>query len=341
LLSISIKNNIFTNGGIHVKNLEKYIYDEYKICSDKSVIAVTNGSVAIHLLTSAISYTENINIKWATQSFTFPPSAQSNLVDIEIVDIDNEGGIDLNKINKNINGLIVTNIFGNIVNIEKYQKWVENKNNFLIFDNAATSYTFYKGKNCLNYGVGCTISFHHTKPFGFSEGGAIIVDKKYENNIRYLNNFGIGLKSDEYWNKYGNNYKMSEISAVYILQYLKDNNVYIIKKHQQLYEYFKLLINDNNITQFKLFPNFYNDICVVSCISILLNKNNINNIIINKLLENQIQARKYYHPLTNAPIANDFYSKIICIPCNIDMQLIDIKFIFNIITQEIQKIPEI
>ena len=108
----------------------------------------------------------------------------------------------------------------------------------IYFDNAATSYTFYKGKNCLNYGNGCTISFHHTKPFGFGEGGAIIVDKKYEKNIRCLNNFGIGL-TDNYYVKEGNNNKMSEVSAVYIIQYLENNFDLIIKKHQDLYKYFK------------------------------------------------------------------------------------------------------
>ena len=65
-------------------------------------------------------------------------------------------------------------------------------NKFLIFDNAATPFTYYKGKSCCNYGHGSTISFHHTKPLGFGEGGAIIVDKKYEKNKEYL-------YSNSYW----------------------------------------------------------------------------------------------------------------------------------------------
>jgi dTDP-4-amino-4,6-dideoxygalactose transaminase len=95
-----------------------------------------------------------------------------------------------------------------VVDIDKYTLWTKKYNKILIFDNAATAYTFYKGKNCLNYGNGCIISFHHTKPFGFGEGGAIIVDKKYEHSIKCLNNFGIDL-TDKYWVKEGNNYNMS------------------------------------------------------------------------------------------------------------------------------------
>ena len=41
--------------------------------------------------------------------------------------------------------------------------------------------------------------------------------------------------------KEGNNNKMSDISAIYILQYL-DNFDNIVKKHQELYKYFKTQI---------------------------------------------------------------------------------------------------
>ena len=135
------------------------------------IIVVTNGAVALHALSSGIQYTEDINIQWATQSFTFPPSAQSNLSACKIIDIDLDGGISLNELDDSINGIIVTNIFGNVVDIDKYVQWSINNNKFLIFDNAATAYTFYKGKNCINYGHGSIVSFHHTKPFGFGEGG--------------------------------------------------------------------------------------------------------------------------------------------------------------------------
>jgi dTDP-4-amino-4,6-dideoxygalactose transaminase len=326
-LKDSIITNQFTNGGINVKRLEQYIKNKFKIDDNKSVIVVTNGSVALHVLSSAIEIYENKKINWATQSFTFPPSTQGTLSNVKIVDIDEEGGLDLDKLDETTNGIIVTNIFGNVVNIDKYEKWSKNKN-FLIFDNAATAYTFYKSKNCLNYGKGCTISFHHTKPFGFGEGGAIIVDKVYEKTIRCLNNFGIGL-GDNYFAKEGNNNKMSEISAVYILQYLENNFEFIIKKHQLLYDHFKKLIIENNVTDFKLFPNYYSDKCCISCITILLNTNNTN--LLKILNENNITSRKYYHPLDDSIISNDFFSRIVCVPCNIDLDTNDIELIFNTI----------
>jgi dTDP-4-amino-4,6-dideoxygalactose transaminase len=326
LLTIPLEANQFTNGGVNVKRLENFVKTKLNIDDSKSVIVVTNGSVALHSLTSGIEYYEKKNINWATQAFTFPPSAQSNLSKVKIIDIDKDGGLDITKVDSSINGMIVTNIFGNVVDIEKYETFCRENNKFLIFDNAATGYTEYKGKNCLNYGTGCTISFHHTKPFGFGEGGVIIVDKKYEKSIRCLNNFGIGL-TEKYWVPEGNNNKMSEISAIYILQYLKRNVDTIINKHNELYLYFQEQMIKHNITHFKLFSSFHDGIIVPSCFCILFD--NYNDKVREKLVENNIQARKYYHPLDNSKIANEIYNKILCIPCNVDMNRSDVDKIFT------------
>lgn len=323
----SIETGQFTNNGPNIKLLEKIIREKLQIDESKAVIAVTNGSVALHALASSIEYFENKKIQWATQSFTFPPSAQGTLSNAKIVDIDSEGGLDLNELDETIDGIIITNIFGNIVDIEKYEKWTKNNNKFLIFDNAATPFTFYKGKSCCNYGNGSTISFHHTKPLGFGEGGAIIVDKKYEKNIRSLNNFGIGL-TENYWVREGNNNKMSDISAIYIIQYL-DNFDKIIKKHKMLYKYFKEQIEKHKL-KIKLFPSFHDDDNIMaSCFCLLFDGYNDN--IRLKILDNDIFCRKYYHPLKETKNTVDIYNKILCLPCNVDMTKKDINNIINLI----------
>lgn len=329
LMKKSIETRQFTNNGPNVQLLEKVIREKLKIDESKAIIAVTNGSVALHALATSIEYFEKKKINWATQSFTFPPSAQGTLSNVKIVDIDNEGGLDLNELDESIGGIIVTNIFGNIVDIGKYEKWAKKNDKFLIFDNAATPFTFYNGKSSCNYGHGSTISFHHTKPLGFGEGGAIIVDKKYEENIRCLNNFGIGL-TDKFWVKEGNNYKMSDISAIYILQYL-ENFDYIVKKHQELYSYFKTQIKKYKLP-LKFYPSFHDDNKIMSsCFCLLFN--NYNDEIRLNMLDNDIFCRKYYHPLKKTKNSVIIYNKILCLPCTIDMTINDIDFIINIILQ--------
>lgn len=315
------ETNMFTNSNKqYVHKLEKYIHKNFKIDDTKAVICTMSGDGALHCLISAFNIYHNKKLKWCTQSFTFPSSACGILKDAIIIDIDEEGSLDLNKIDDkiidNIDGIIVTNVFGNVCDIQKYEKWCNIRDKILVFDNAATSYSFYKNKNSCNYGIGSIISFHHTKPFGFGEGGAIIIDKKFENIIRITQNFGIDnsdyLKKNN-WNVWGANYKMSEISAIYILQYLKNNFYKIIEHHKMLYSYIK------NNTNCILYPNFSDDFPVVSCISIL------NDIYDNNYIEQKIKCglfcRKYYNPLINSDIALKFYKKILCIPCNIDIDI--------------------
>jgi len=343
ILKNSTLTNQFTNGGPVVQELENYIRNTFQIDEEKAVIVVSNGSVALHVLAQAISIVENIPISWATQSFTFPPSAQSTLSNARIIDIDEEGGLSLQDLEKqqrecgiDANGIIVTNIFGNCVDIDKYTSWAnkdENNNNtprFLIFDNAATSYTFYKGKNCLNYGNGSTLSFHHTKPFGFGEGGTIIVDKKYEGTIRCLNNFGIGLSPDTYWSRYGNNNKMSDVSAAFILQYLYQHFYEITERHQRLYHYFVNNIAQRNIQSFRLFPSFHNSIITPSCFSLLFHSPPTQELI-EDLTRQGIICRQYYHPLRPTKTAMKFYFHILCLPCNMDMEEPHIDKILDIV----------
>lgn len=328
LLKSSLLSNQFTNNGPNVQLLEKIIREKLEIDDSKAIIAVTNGSVALHSLATSIQYYHKEKINWATQSFTFPPSAQGTLSNAKIVDIDKEGGLNLDELDDTINGIIVTNIFGNIVDIEKYEKWAKDNNKFLIFDNAATPFTFYKGKSCCNYGNGCTISFHHTKPLGFGEGGAIIVDKKYEKNIRCLNNFGIDL-TENYWVREGSNNKMSDISAVYIIQYL-DNFDIIIEKHKKLYKYFKEEITGNKLP-ITLFPSFHDeDKIMPSCFCVLFHNPEDSLKMEKSILDEDIFCRKYYNPLKNTPNTLEIYNKILCIPCTVDMNNKDIDKIINI-----------
>jgi dTDP-4-amino-4,6-dideoxygalactose transaminase len=315
--------------------LEKFIKEKYAIQDNKAVIVVVNASLGLQILTKSLSIYNNQTINWSTQSFTFPPSNQGSLHESLILDIDLNGGLDLREVGSHINGLIVTNIFGNIVDIEKYTAFSKKNNKYLIFDNAATHYTFYKGKNCLNYGDGSVISFHHTKPFGFGEGGAIIVEKKYEDTIRKLINFGINLYSEKYYTKEGNNCKMSDISAVYIIQYLEDHFDIIITKHQELYNYFKkkLTMLESKVA---LFTSFHDEdkICP-SCLCILFSDPNKSLEIEKVMLENNIFSRKYYTPLKETKNTIDIYDKILCLPCNIDMTFNDIDNMLELIKENL------
>lgn len=310
-----IETGQFTNNGYNGKDLEFFIRKNFKINDEKAVICVANATVGLWGLCNSIEFNDTIDINWCSQSFTFPSSVQGLLKNTKIVDIDENGGLDLNLVPNECNGIIVTNVFGNVVDISKYEKWAKENNKYLIFDNAATAYTFYKGQNSCNYGVGCIISFHHTKPFGFGEGGAIIVDNKYEEAVRRIINFGISNERQLKWNHFGGNYKMSEISAIYILQYLEDNMDNIINHHKQMYYKYK--------DTYKMYPNFGDiDNTVLSCFCLL--DDTYTQEYINMMIKGGTMCRKYYTPLIDTPYAVKIYNQILCYPLNLDIYNIEL-----------------
>jgi dTDP-4-amino-4,6-dideoxygalactose transaminase len=330
LLTENIATNQFTNYGPNVKRLELWISNHLKINTDKySVIVVCNASAGLQCLIDSISIIDSkYDSKWATQAFTFPPSAQGTLKNALICDIDNEGGLNLNdsqlldaKNNNCLAGIIVTNIFGNIVNINKYCSWSEKHDIALVFDNAATPYTFYKGQNACNYGTGSVISFHHTKPLGFGEGGAIIVQRKYETIVRRLTNFGIHNELKLSWLPEGNNYKMSEISAVYILQYLEDNFNTICSHHTKLYHMAREYAHKHKLQLYPNFADLDNHTPIIVSSICFLDAKFTPEYIENMITNNQIMCRKYYHPLKYDNMHNtvNTYNKILCYPCNLSI----------------------
>ena len=328
LLQSSITLGQFTNYGPNVQLLEKIIRFNFKVAETKAVICVTNGSAALHAAVSGINIynASDDNLCWATQSFTFPASTQNVLATAQIIDIDEEGGLDLEKVDSTmVDGIIVTNVFGNVVDIDKYTSWCDKNNKLLLFDNAATPYTFYKGSNAINYGTGSIISFHHTKPLGFGEGGAVIIDQKYEYDIRRCINFGINNNSaSPKWHPQGSNYKMSDIAAIYIIQHL-DKFMLIIKKHQQLYEKFINLIRA--CADICLFPNHSDQTPFVSCFCLLSPRFTVSKVA--ELQKKGIYCRKYYDPLVQTKISCELYDKILCLPCTVDMTSDDLIFIVN------------
>ncbi|AYV85884.1 MAG: putative pyridoxal phosphate-dependent transferase [Solivirus sp.] len=302
--------NQFTNIGPIIPKLEEFIRQKFEIEDSKAVILTSNGTTALHALAGAL-LKERPDMKFATQSFTFPSSVQGPLMGAYIVDIDKDGGPDLAAIPRETNALIVTNVHGNVVNIQKYLDFCEKREMICLFDNAATGFTIYNNKNSCNYGTASIVSFHFTKPFGFGEGGVIIVDRKYEHEIRCLLNFGIDNKLGEKakHSMYGSNYRMCDINATFILSYLIDNFEKIVKRHREIYRRFA----STEFKGWRLFPGFGTETPVCSSICLLNDKPFDNSVI-------PFITRRYYRPLDpSCKVSSDLYSRIVCVPCNIDL----------------------
>lgn len=326
------KNNQYTNIGPVIPRLEGLIRDLFKIEEHKAVILSSNGTTALHALVAGLNIYRKKELLFVTQAFTFPSARQGPLRDSLIIDIDpnhDQYGIgpsfrEIQAYKGVIDGIIVTNVHGNLVNIDEYESWATRHNKYLIFDNAATGYSFFKGKNSCNYGTGAIISFHHTKPFGFGEGGCVIVDREYEKMVRLSLNFGLdnSLGKASVYSNQASNYRMCDINASFIMSFLQEKFEDIVKRHREIY----MLVQEECPAGYRLFPNFSDDIPV--CSSICLIKENTDQVI--DVEKFPFIARKYYKPLDReSKWSWILYDNIVCLPCNIDLTDDQIRHMLN------------
>jgi dTDP-4-amino-4,6-dideoxygalactose transaminase len=229
-------------------------------------------------------------------------------------------------------------VFGNTTDTQKYADWAKTHGKFLLFDNAATAFstmtttnnnttTTTTTTNINNVGHAATLSFHHTKPLGFGEGGAIILDKALVPYIRRVINFGIDNQDpNATWHRVGSNYKMSDIAAAYILQYLDNGNLEAIRAHhQRLYAHALTCLPPS----VRLFPT-KDPRPFVACLALLMDPK--------QSLEAQrkfqvagIFSRKYYQPLAPLPCATALFDRILCVPLHRDMSEEDVEHMLGIL----------
>ena len=315
LLERSASSNVFTNGGPLVARLESEIRDRLGIADGKAVVATSSGTGALWAAKAAMDVVYNRSLRFATQAFTFPSSAQGYLADSLVLDVDEGGGPSLaeaDAVRDRIDGLIVTNVFGRVADIARYSAWCKDNGKLLLLDNAATPLTVYRGTNSLNHGDAAICSLHHTKTLGFGEGGFVVCDGAMEMHVRRSLNFGIdngSIKPE--WNRFGGNYKMSELAAAGILQFWDREFDGAVRRNREVFDEFVLMRPDA-----VLYPSHHDPgtTPVHLCIPVLLPRDSSETV--RALNDDGVMARRYYNPLSDGPRTARFYSRIACVPCH-------------------------
>ena len=154
-----------------------------------------------------------------------------------------------------------------------------------------------------------------------------LTDKK---GIKHVINFGYDMiKMDQLWIPEGFNGKMTDISAVYILQYLTLADK-IIEHQRSIYFYAREKIKDKKCNM--LYTSIIEDI-FPSCIPIIFN-DEINGELRNVSFweDKGIEAKKYYKPLQDLHSSAKLYQSIVCFPCHLDIHQKDVDRIISFIS---------
>ena len=249
-----IENIIDDTSFVMGKDVSEFETKFSEFNNSKYCIGVSNGCSALKI---AINSLQLKNPKVLIQANTYvavPLVCEELKIQYEIIDIDNNLLLDLNKLESHLNLenshhdiiVVIVHLYGNCVDMNQLMN-LKNKYNFKLIEDAAQAHgSTFNGKKLGSFGdLGC-FSFYPSKNLGaMGEAGAIVTNNyDYDKFCRLYRNYG---SVERYkWEITGGNERMDNIQGGILsvkLDHLEDwNNSR--RKLAQVY-YNNLLENDN------------------------------------------------------------------------------------------------
>lgn len=289
-----------TNMGVkHNKFQEALI----KYLQTDNLELMVNGHMALEMTLQAFELKGEV----ITTPFTFVSTTHAivrNGLTPVFCDIDpNSFTIDASKIEELITektcAILPVHVYGNICEIEKIDEIAKRYGLKVIYDAAHCFGEMYKEIGIANFGDASCFSFHATKVFNSIEGGAVSFrDDRIGKKIYDLKNFGI--HGPEEVSAVGANAKMNEFCAAMGLCNLKHIDEQINGRKKIVEKYTSLLSGIDGIqlnckqkdvtSNYAYYPIIIDDNILGTSRDELFEK----------LLENNIIARKYFYPTVNS-----------------------------------------
>lgn len=331
-----------TNMGEKHLELEDKLNDYLKT---NNITLFANGHLALECAIAALNLTGEV----ITTPYTFVSTTHAivrNGLKPVFCDINSEDyTIDVTKIEELItektSAIIPVHVYGNVCNIKEIKKIADKHNLKVIYDAAHTFGVTVNGVGIGNFGDVSMFSFHATKVFNTIEGGALTYNNP---NLRQvlndIKNFGItGPETIEY---VGGNAKMNEFQAAMGLCNLRHVDEEIEKRKLVVDRYNENLSNIDGIILSKPQKGVKSNYAYFPVIFDSYKKDRDQ--VFKELKENNIIARKYFYPLTNAidcyqeeynvddtPVAKHIAEHVLTLPLYSDLGLEDVDRICEII----------
>lgn len=307
LLATSQAANRWTNLGPVWLALKHHIERVLELPADRCAIPCASGT---HALMAAAALAERRGrLRWLCPDYAFRATAVGPFADATFHDCSAAGTLDVGILHRvdaqSYDGLVVLNPFGLLRAMDETVDFARRLGKPLIIDNAHGFVGFVRTDHA---GVFECISLHHTKPFGFGEGGCLIVDRELEADACGAMDFGYAWPWPTGHHALSNG-KLSEPAAAFVLDRLQrasdwmdgyrrqfDRIVGIGKRHG-----FRLLIDEHDVGD------------GVRGNAPLLAPAPISAA---DLGNDLLALRKYYPPITGLPMSTRIHATIINVPCH-------------------------
>lgn len=324
LLEVSAQANHWANFGPVEELLIQYITTQLNLPSHGEVILTCSCTSALEAMAQALYLTLNRQPRFVTSSFAFFSTNRGAYSQTQLVDCNKEGFLSLEELErippKSYDAIVLTNIFGLLNDISSYWEFAKTHDKYLLLDNAA-GYTAFPNRE-VHAKILEAISFHHTKPHGFGEGGCIIAHKSWLPSLKAIINFGAELPSNPV--KVGLNAKLSDPAAALILQRLEQRSHWAAKYIDQARR-IKRLAEGAGLKP--LVPNADLGLTIPGQLPYLSDQPIEKASLVNEF----VTLRKYYIPFdAEKEKSRSIYAQIVNIPCHPDMATISDAILFDL-----------
>ena len=346
---LNLLTKAFKSGWISSKGefIEKFENEFARYCGRKYGVAVSNGTVALHLALVALDIGKRDEV--IIPDLTFIATANAvTYTGAKPIFVDSHPDywcIDPEKIEEKISkktkAIIPVHLYGHPCDMDPILDIAEDNNLYLIEDAAEAHGAEYKGKKVGSFGDISCFSFYGNKIITTGEGGICLTDdKELSEKMRLLKDHGMNPHK-RYWHEIvGYNYRMTNLQAAIGLAQLKKINKFIKKKRQiaRLYEEGLRDLSDKG--KITLHPEMSWAKNVYWMYSILINTEFgvSRDKLIAELEKKGIESRPFFYPINEMPpyklkdkfkIAYMLSRSGINLPSQSNLSKRDIKFIVS------------
>lgn len=305
IVSECMKSTWISSQGKYIEAFEQNVQ---KYTGAKHAIAVSNGTVAIHLAMLALDIGPGDEV--ITPNFTYVASSNSILyvgatpifVDIDPFSWNLDTSQIESKISSRTKAILYTNVYGAPAEFNELKK-IADKNGLYLIEDAAESFgATYGDKMSGTLGDISTYSFFGNKTITTGEGGMVLTPhKELADKIRKLKNQGNSETVRYFHDMLGYNYRMTNIqAAIGVAQLGKIQEILKLKrKLQQNYE-----DGLKDLVRFQKLPDNSSSsywMCAIMLESVEEKEN-----VIKALEKANIETRPFFTPIDELP----FYNKV-------------------------------
>jgi dTDP-4-amino-4,6-dideoxygalactose transaminase len=330
-----------TNNGPLLQELEAQLKDYLQVdhlyfCGNGTIvlqIAIKALEITGEVITTPFSYVATSNaILWENCTPVF--------VDIDPKTFNINADLIEASITPATTAILATHVYGNPCDVEKIEEIAKKHELKVIYDAAHAFGVKYKNRSLLSYGDLSTCSFHATKVFHTTEGGALISNHpELDRKLALLRAFG--HQGDEHYLYAGINGKNSEFHAAMGLCNLP-HVPEIINARKEIFDAYDSMLNWDVLFKPVMHPEIeYN----YAYYPVVFPSEEVMRRVMEALRAEDIIPRRYFYPSLNTlsfmprqiacPVSEDIAVRVLSLPLYVGLSYSDIEKISNIINSHL------